>query len=89
LRNACRLMLSLPIPMARGENCSKKEAPFAFESDGGRRSLCGFHCLSLKAPELKANSVDRRFDRIAGKIVRRSGLGSDRTNLSPGTKLIG
>ena len=34
-------------------------------------------------------SVDRLFDRIAGKIVRRSVLGSDRTNLSPGAKLIG
>ena len=33
-------------------------------------------------------SADRRFDCIAGKIVRRRALGSDRTNLPPGTKLI-
>jgi DDE superfamily endonuclease len=35
-----------------------------------------------------AMSADRRFDCIAGKIVRRCALGSDHTNLTPGTKLI-
>jgi hypothetical protein len=34
-------------------------------------------------------SVDRLFDRMAGKTVRRSILGSDRTKLPPGAKLIG
>jgi|GEM_PF-4034258 hypothetical protein len=33
-------------------------------------------------------SADGLFDRITGKIVRRSVPGRDRTNLSPGTKLI-
>jgi hypothetical protein len=49
----------------------------------------GFTAFRLKAPELKAMSVDRLFDRVAGKIVRRSVLGPDSTNLSPGTKLVG
>jgi hypothetical protein len=33
-------------------------------------------------------SADGLFDRITGKIVRRSVPGRDRTNLSPGAKLI-
>jgi hypothetical protein len=52
------------------------------------RALCSFRHLWFDAPELKAMSADRRFDCIAGKIVRRCALGSDRTNLPPGTKLI-
>jgi hypothetical protein len=60
-----------------------------FESDGCPPLFMQVSLPFLKAPELKADSVDRCFDRIAGKIVRRSGLGSDRTNLSPGTKLVG
>jgi hypothetical protein len=90
LRNACRVMWSWCTPTARGKNCSEEEAPFAFESDGSpRRALCRFHRLWFKAPELKAVSADGLFDRISGKIVRRSVPGCDRTNLSPGTKLIG
>ena len=49
------------------------------------RALCH---LWFEAPELKAMSADGLFDRITGKIVRRSVPGRDRTNLSPGTKLI-
>ncbi len=75
LSNACRLMWSLRTPTARGENCSEEEALFVFESEEARRTLCRFHRLLLKAPELKAMSVDCRFDRIAGEIVRGSGLG--------------
>jgi hypothetical protein len=52
------------------------------------RALCSFRHLWFDAPDLKAMSADRRFDCIAGKIVRRCALGSDRTNLPPGTKLI-
>ncbi len=33
-------------------------------------------------------SADSLFDRITGKIVRRSVPGRDRTNLSPGIKLL-
>jgi hypothetical protein len=33
-------------------------------------------------------SADGLFDRITGEIVRRCVPGRDRTNLSPGTKLI-
>jgi hypothetical protein len=33
-------------------------------------------------------SADSLSDRSTGKIVRRSFAGRDRTNLSPGTKLI-
>jgi hypothetical protein len=33
-------------------------------------------------------SVDGLFDRITGKVVWRSVPGCDRTNLSPGTKLV-
>ncbi len=74
---------------ARGENCSEEEAPFGLKQVESRRTLRRFHRFWLKAPELKAMSVNRRFDRISGKIVRRSSVRSDHTNLSPGPKLIG
>jgi hypothetical protein len=52
------------------------------------RALSSFRLLWFDTPELKAMSADGLFDRIAGKIVRRSVPGRDRSNLSPGTKLI-
>jgi hypothetical protein len=76
-------------PTARDENCSEETMLVLFETDGNPPALFRFHRLWFKAPELKAVSVDCRFDRMAGKIVRRSFLGSDRTNLSPRTELIG
>jgi hypothetical protein len=54
-------------------------------SEAKPRALCH---LWFDAPELKAMSADGLFDRITGKFVRRSVPGRDRTNLSPGTKLI-
>src|SRR5258708_7086558 len=55
---------------------------------GVRRSPRALSHLWFEAPELKAMSADGLFDRITGKFVRRSVPGRDRTNLSPGTKLI-
>ena len=60
-----------------------------FESDRSPPRFMQVSPPLAKAPEPKIMSVDGLFDRITGKIVRRSVLGSDATNLSPGTKLIG
>src|SRR5258708_32814973 len=67
------------------ELCRRRGELFSVEVRRCRRSLCH---LWFDGPELKAMSADGLFDRIAGKIVRRSVPGRDRTNLSPRTKLI-
>jgi hypothetical protein len=67
----------------------KRQCRFCSRQMEADRALFRFHRLWFKTPELKAMSVDRFFDRMAGKIVRRSVLGSDRTDLSPGAKLTG
>lgn len=59
-----------------------------FESDRSPPRFMQVSPPLAKAPEPKIMSVDGLFDRITGKIVRRSVLGSDRTDLS-GAKLIG
>jgi hypothetical protein len=69
----------------RDENCSEDATLVLVERGEAPRALCD---LWFDAPELKTMSADSLFDRITGKIVRRSVPGRDRTNLSPGTKLI-
>jgi hypothetical protein len=49
LRNACRLMWSLRMPTARGENCSEEEASFVFEVRWKPAALhAGFTAFGLR-----------------------------------------
>ena len=69
-------------------NGSEDVALVSVESGGARELYPGFAIFWFDAPELKAMSADGLFNRITGEIVRWSVPGRDRTNLSPGTKLI-
>jgi len=85
LRNAVPPDVEWFGPTARDDNCSEDAGRCSRSSQAEPRALCH---LWFDAPELKAMSADGLFDRITGKFVRRSVPGRDRTNLSPGTKLI-
>jgi hypothetical protein len=73
-------------PTVRGANCSEETTLVSFATDKKSAKLySGFTAFGLTA---EAMSVDCFFDRMAGKIVRRSVLGPDPANLLPRTKLI-
>jgi len=86
LRHASRLMCSLRAPMPVTRIVLKTQRCFSVESAGSMPTL--FRHVWFETPELKAMGDDGLFDHIARKIVRRSALGSDRSNLSPWPELI-
>jgi len=57
-------------------------------SGGSLWALPRFSHLCFDAPELKAMGTNGLFDRLAGKVVRRSVLGCDHSNRAPGAKPI-
>ena len=66
----------------------QRTAPSHPSQAEARRALATFRHLWSDPPELETIGINCLFDRFAGKIIGRSALGPNPSNLLPGAKLI-
>ena len=66
----------------------QRTAPSHPSQAEARKALATFRHLWSDPPELETIGINCLFDRFAGKIIGRSALGPNPSNLLPGAKLI-